>query len=110
MDLVQRGFMSKARGMHRSNHSEVVGAFGKMWQRIGDPHAGFTMLGKFEWTLHQSAGRLWIFNLSGNLAEISFAMVLGQHGFRIEEIHLTWPAVHEELNDTSGTRRVVGMA
>ena len=37
-------------------------------------------------------------------------MVLGQHGFWIEEIHLTWPAVHEELNDTSGTRRIVGIA
>ena len=42
--------------------------------------------------------------------QLALAMLLGQHGIWIEEIHLTWPAVHEELNDTSGTRRIVGIA
>ena len=56
------------------------------------------MFGKTKGAFHQSSGALRVFHLPGDLVKVGLAMIFIEEWFRIEQIHLARPTIHEKVD------------
>ena len=78
-------------GVHRADEAELVNDFGLMRQGFRDVHPAFPPLLKFEGRRQQCVCVAGLVNLYA--VWMGLAGVLGEHGLRVEQIHLAGPAV-----------------
>ena len=88
--------------MHRADECEVIDRAREVRHRVGDPCAAPAMSREPERAPHDRAGALDELDLAGELIDVGLAVILVERGFGIEQIHLTWAAIHEEVNDGLG--------
>ena len=94
-------------GVHRPDQGDVIRDGSHVGYQLAHFDAALAMLGEFPWGPHHfPAGPrgIVIFHFAGKV----LAIVLRQHGFRIEEIHVARAALHEHGNHRLRLAKGVG--
>ena len=101
-------------GVDGTNPSDVVGDFAEVGPEFGDVHAALAVLLELEGRAHEGAGAAFGFDLD---AGQRLAVVLIEHGLRVEAVDGGQAAVHEQEDDAfdalgviegSGAERAAG--
>jgi len=98
LDQINRWFMGNIRGEERANERDVIHMPRNIGQSIGYPHSAPSVLRELEWTPHDRPGVFDVLHLARNFAEVRLTVMFIERGFRIEQIHLARPTVHEKMN------------
>ena len=94
-----RRFVIEVRGEHRADEGDVVDLLRQVRQDLGNLHARLAVLGELVRRRHESASLVDELDIVGQIASRRLPFVLRESGFGVKQIHLAWPAVHEELDD-----------
>jgi hypothetical protein len=70
------------------NHAKLVGVFGKIWKKLGDPESRLAMLCELEWRTEERCSTS-IFADLGRLTRTSI-----QNGFVIKQIDMRRASIH----------------
>ena len=88
-------------GIHRTNHSNVIGMPRDIGQDFRKLEAALSVAGKLEGASQQIRCPLFIVHhFGGRLLPIVFR----KFGLRIEQVDMTWPSMHKELDDRCRSR------
>ncbi len=102
----RRGSMGDAFGVHAVQEAEIIDVAGHVRKQLGDPAAGFAVLGEFPGRLHDSLRRIafaGVGSLAGVVKRHLLAIVRGEPRLVVERIDLADAALHEQKDDALGT-------
>ena len=100
--------MERLLAFERSDHTEIIGTFGEVWQEIAHPEAPFTTPTESPGASHPDArrGRLRFFR-NGLLADC-LSLIPGERRLRVKRINMARPTIHETKDNTFRTGRWSG--
>ncbi len=84
---------------HGLDHGDVVHLLGQVRHDFRNPRARLAVLREFERTPQQAARAFRGREVRRYLIEIGLSVMLVERGLGIEQVHLTRPAMHEQLDD-----------
>ena len=93
--------------VHGSNQTDIICDRAEMRHKFAEIHAAVAVLTKSPWTPEEPAARfagVVVLDVAGKRLQVP----PGEFGFRVEQIDVTWPALHEHRNHGGRLRRCDG--